>query len=45
MEDRRIDIEELPELETSVAVHGSNVQEEVGGAQCVAILIINPPNA
>lgn len=45
MEDRPIDIEALPELETSVAAHGSNVQQEVGGAQCIAILIINPPSS
>ena len=45
MDDSTIDIEDLPELETSVAAHGSSVQEEVGGAQCIAILLINPPNA
>jgi hypothetical protein len=44
MHERQIDIEDLPELETEVAVHGSYVQEEVGGAQFVAILLINPPN-
>lgn len=44
MEDRQIDIEELPELETSVAAYGSSVQEEVGGAACIAIMLVNPPN-
>jgi len=44
MENQQIDIEELPELETSVAAYGSTVQEEVGGAQCIAVLLINPPN-
>lgn len=45
MDDHIIDIDELPELETSVAAHGSSVQQEIGGAQCVAILIINPPSS
>lgn len=44
MDERQTEIEELPELETRTAVHGSVVQEEVGGAQCIAILLINPPN-
>lgn len=45
VDDHIIDIDELPELETSVAAHGSSVQQEIGGAQCVAILIINPPSS
>lgn len=33
----RIDVEELPELETMVAISGSWKQQEVGGAVCLAL--------
>jgi hypothetical protein len=33
----RLDVEELPELETEVAISGSCRQQEVGGAACLMI--------
>lgn len=33
----RLEVEELPELDTQVAVSGSSRQQEVGGGVCVAI--------
>ncbi len=33
----RFDVEELPELETEVAISGSCRQQEVGGAVCLMI--------
>lgn len=38
-EQRAIAIEELPELETAVAVHGVAEQDEVGGAICINLAI------
>ncbi|HYD11504.1 MAG TPA: hypothetical protein VEC11_01515 [Allosphingosinicella sp.] len=37
MEKIRLTVEELPELETEVAVAGSVKQQEVGGVICLAI--------
>ncbi len=36
---KKIDITRVPELKTSVGIHGSMKQKEVGGALCVGILI------
>jgi hypothetical protein len=36
----KIDIAKLPELPTGVGIHGSSKQREVGGAGCVAAVII-----
>jgi hypothetical protein len=33
----RFAVEELPELETQVAIAGSTKQQEVGGAVCLSI--------
>ena len=33
----RLQVEELPELETEVAISGSSKQQEVGGGACIAI--------
>ena len=33
----RLDVEELPELETKVAISGSAKQQEVGGGVCLGI--------
>jgi len=33
----RLEVEELPELETEVAIAGSCKQQEVGGGVCIAI--------
>jgi hypothetical protein len=33
----RLDVDELPELETEVAISGSCKQQEVGGGACIAI--------
>ena len=33
----RIEVEELPELETEVAISGSVKQQEVGGGVCLGI--------
>lgn len=43
MDDQPIRIEELPELPSDVGAFGSALQEEVGGAQCIALLLISPP--
>ena len=37
MEKIRFQVEELPELETEVALSGSTKQQEVGGAACVGV--------
>ena len=37
MEKVRITVEELPELETEVAISGSVKQQEVGGSVCIGI--------
>jgi|GEM_PF-2049390 len=37
MEKVRITVEELPELETEVAISGSVKQQEVGGGFCLGI--------
>ena len=37
VESIRVDVEELPELETHVAISGSTMRQEVGGAVCVGI--------
>ena len=39
MQKIRIMVEELPELETEVAVSGSVKQQEVGGAVCLFLVI------
>ena len=33
----QLEVEELPELETEVAISGSSRQQEVGGGICMAI--------
>ena len=33
----RLDVEELPELETEVAISGSCKQQEVGGLVCLGV--------
>ena len=33
----RIEVEDLPELDTEVSVSGSSKQQEVGGVVCVGI--------
>lgn len=35
---KKIDIRKLPELNTSVGVHGSIKQKEVGGAACMGAI-------
>lgn len=37
MEKIRMTVEELPELETEVAISGSVKQQEVGGAVCLSV--------
>jgi hypothetical protein len=37
---KKIDIATLPELPTSVGIHGSSKQKEVGGGACVAAVVI-----
>lgn len=39
MDKFRIEVEELPELETEVAVSGSVKQQEVGGWVCLGLSI------
>ncbi|MEA3012067.1 MAG: hypothetical protein QOD42_612 [Sphingomonadales bacterium] len=39
MDNFRITVEELPELETEVAVSGAVKQQEVGGPICLGILV------
>ena len=36
---RKIDIKKLPELRTSVGIHGSMKQKEVGGSACIGIFV------
>lgn len=36
---RKIDIAAVPELRTSVGMHGSLKQKEVGGPTCVGVLV------
>ena len=36
---RKIEIANIPELTTSVGMHGSVRQKEVGGVGCIAILV------
>jgi hypothetical protein len=36
---RKIDIASIPELDTSVGMHGSMKQKEVGGPLCLGILV------
>jgi hypothetical protein len=38
MEKFRLEVEELPELETCVGISGSTQREEVGGPACVGII-------
>lgn len=38
MEKIRMTVEELPELETEVAISGSVKQQEVGGIYCLSVL-------
>jgi hypothetical protein len=37
---KKIDIAKLPELGTSVGIHGSAKQKEVGGAYCAGIVVV-----
>jgi hypothetical protein len=37
---RKIEIAKLPELKTSVGIHGSARQKEVGGGGCVAAIVM-----
>jgi hypothetical protein len=37
---KKIDIATLPELATSVGIHGSCKQKEVGGGGCVAVVVL-----
>lgn len=37
---KKIDIATLPELITSVGIHGSSKQREVGGAGCAAVVVL-----
>lgn len=37
---KKIDIANLPELRTSVGIHGSSKQKEVGGTPCAAAIVI-----
>ena len=39
MDKIRLEIEDLPELETEVAISGSVKQQEVGGGVCVGIVL------
>ncbi len=34
----RLEVEELPELDTEVAISGSSKHEEVGGGACIGII-------
>ena len=36
---KKIDIAKLPQLRTSVGIHGSLKQKEVGGGACVAAVV------
>jgi len=37
---KKIDIAKLPELQTSVGIHGSVKQKEVGGAGCGGVIVL-----
>jgi hypothetical protein len=37
---KKIDIRKLPELKTSVGIHGSAKQKEVGGTACMGAIVI-----
>jgi hypothetical protein len=37
---KKIDIRKLPELKTSVGIHGSIKQKEVGGAGCMGVIFM-----
>jgi len=37
MEKIRFEVEELPELDTAVAISGSSRQQEVGGGGCLGL--------
>ena len=37
---RKIDIRKLPELKTSVGIHGSVKQKEVTGGACLGFILI-----
>ncbi len=39
MDNIRIAVEELPELETEVAISGSVKQQEVGGGICLCVAV------
>jgi hypothetical protein len=36
---KKIDIRKIPELRTSVGIHGSMKQKEVGGSACAGIFV------
>lgn len=36
---KKIDIARIPELKTSIGIHGSEKQKEVGGPVCLGALI------
>lgn len=36
---KKIDIADLPQLQTCVGIHGSMKQKEVGGGACVAAIV------
>lgn len=38
MEKIRLDVDELPELATQVAIAGTSKQQEVGGLVCLGVL-------
>ena len=37
---KKINIAKLPELPTSVGIHGSSKQREVGGASCIEVVVV-----
>lgn len=39
MSENRIDIDELPELETRIGVHSASEQREIGGEICVNVAV------
>lgn len=36
---KKINIKKLPELKTSVGIHGSMKQKEVGGSACIGVFV------
>ncbi len=36
---KKIDISAIPELKTSVGIHGSTKQKEVGGPLCLGVVV------